>query len=33
MFKEIGVTQIKENAVDLFKNRWALITAGKSDDF
>lgn len=33
MFKEVGVTQIKENAVDLFKNRWALITAGKSDDF
>lgn len=31
MFKEIEFTQIDENAVDLFKNRWALVTAGTAE--
>lgn len=30
MFKEISCCEIKENFVDLFKNRWALVTAGDS---
>ena len=28
MFKEIEFTEVKENVVDLLKNRWALVTAG-----
>lgn len=31
MFKEIDITQLNKNAVDLFKNRWALVTAGDKD--
>ncbi len=31
MFKEIRITDIKENAVDLLKNQWALVTAGNSE--
>lgn len=32
MFKEIDVTQIG-NAVDLFNNRWALVTAGNNEAY
>lgn len=32
MFKEIDVTQIG-NAVDLFNNRWALVTAGSNEAY
>ncbi len=28
MFKEISITEIKENLVDLIKNEWMLISAG-----
>ncbi len=28
MFKEVSFTDVKENAVDLLKNRWGLVTAG-----
>ncbi len=31
MFKEIKITDIKENAVDLLKNQWALVTAGNKE--
>lgn len=31
MFKEIGFTDVNENAVDLFKNRWGLVTAGDKE--
>lgn len=31
MFKEIDITHLNENVVDLFKNRWALVTAGDKD--
>ena len=33
MFKESEFTQIGDNAVDLFKNRWALVTAGTDEKF
>ncbi len=33
MFKEVEFTQVGENAVDLFKNRWALVTAGDGEKF
>lgn len=33
MFKEVEFTQVSENAVDLFKNRWALVTAGDGEKF
>ncbi len=33
MFKEVEFTQVGENAVDLFKNRWALVTAGDGERF
>lgn len=33
MFKEVEFTQVGENAVDLFKNRWALVTAGDGKKF
>lgn len=32
MFKEIQITEIKDNVFDLFKNKWALITAGNADN-
>ncbi|MDE6155197.1 MAG: flavin reductase [Eubacterium sp.] len=28
MFKEVEFTQVKDNVVNLLKNRWALVTAG-----
>lgn len=31
MFKEIKITEIKSNVCDLFKNKWALVTAGNAD--
>lgn len=31
MFKEIDITHLNKNVVDLFKNRWALVTAGDKD--
>lgn len=33
MFREIKLTDVKENFVDLFKNRWALVTAGDAAKF
>lgn len=33
MFKEVEFTQISDNAVDLFKNKWGLVTAGTEDKF
>lgn len=33
MFREIEFTQIKDNFVDLLKNRFALVTAGNSEKF
>lgn len=33
MFKEIEFTEVKENVVDLLKNRWALVTAGDSNGY
>ena len=31
MFKETELTEIKENAVDLIKNQWGLVTAGNEN--
>lgn len=31
MFKEVSFTQVKDNVVDLLKNRWGLVTAGDSN--
>lgn len=31
--REISFTDVKENVVDLLKNRWALVTAGNKDGF
>lgn len=28
MFKEVEFTEVKDNVVDLLKNRWGLVTAG-----
>ena len=33
MFREIEFTQVKDNVVDLLKNRWGLVTAGTQDGF
>lgn len=33
MFKEIQTTEIKENIFDLFKNKWALVTAGTTGGY
>lgn len=33
MLKEVNFTDVKENVVDLLKNRWALVTAGNSEAF
>ncbi|MCH5321608.1 MAG: flavin reductase family protein, partial [Eubacterium sp.] len=33
MFKEIEFTQVKDNVVDLLKNRWGLVTAGDKNGF
>ncbi|MCR5207800.1 MAG: flavin reductase [Eubacterium sp.] len=33
MFKEIKITDLKENTVDPIKNQWALVTAGDKDSF
>lgn len=33
MFKEIKLTDVKENFVDLFKNRWGLVAAGNENGF
>lgn len=33
MFKEVELAQISDNAVDLFKNKWGLVTAGTEDKF
>lgn len=33
MFREIKITDVKDNFVDLFKNRFALVTAGNKDKF
>lgn len=33
MFKEIEFVSIKENVVDLLKNRWALVTAGDTNGY
>ena len=33
MFNEIQFTDIKENAVDLLKNQWGLVTAGTEEEF
>ena len=33
MFKEIKATEIKDNAVDLIRNQWGIITAGNKDSF
>lgn len=33
MFKEIDITELNENAVDLLKNQWALITAGDENGY
>lgn len=31
MFKEIEITDVKENVVDLLANRWGLVTAGDGE--
>lgn len=33
MFKEIAFSQVKENVVDLLKNRWGLVSAGSSEGY
>lgn len=33
MFKEIEFTDVKENVVDLLKNRWGLVTAGNESGY
>ncbi len=33
MFKETDFTAVKENVVDLLKNRWALVTAGDAKGY
>ncbi|MCM1114345.1 MAG: flavin reductase [Clostridium sp.] len=33
MFREIGMTELSCNTVDLFKNRWGLVTAGTEKGF
>lgn len=33
MFEEIEFTQVRDNAVDLLKNQWGLVTAGTQDAF
>lgn len=33
MFNEVDITQIKESAVELFNNRWALVTAGDGEKY
>jgi flavin reductase (DIM6/NTAB) family NADH-FMN oxidoreductase RutF len=33
MFKVIDIDSLKESAVDLFNNQWALVTAGSRDKF
>lgn len=33
MFKEIDITELNCNAVDLFNNKWALVTAGDSSAY
>ncbi|MCH5315131.1 MAG: flavin reductase [Eubacterium sp.] len=33
MFKEIKLTDVKENVVDLLKNRWGLVTAGNENGY
>ncbi|MGN1202163.1 MAG: flavin reductase, partial [Eubacterium sp.] len=33
MFKEVEFTQVKDNVVDLLKNRWGLVTAGDSNGY
>lgn len=33
MFEQIEFTDVKDNVVDLLKNRWGLVTAGTQDSF
>ena len=33
MFKEVAFCDVKENVVDLLKNQWGLVTAGKEDGY
>ncbi|MCM1285184.1 MAG: flavin reductase [Acetobacter sp.] len=33
MFKEIEFADVKDNVIDLLKNRWGLVTAGNADSF
>lgn len=33
MFNEIKLTDVKENVVDLLKNRWGLVTAGDENGY
>lgn len=33
MFKEIQFTDVKENVIDLLKNRWGLVTAGNENGY
>ena len=33
MFKEVEFTQVKDNVVDLLKNRWGLVTAGDKNGY
>lgn len=33
MFKEMQFTDVKENVVDLLKNRWGLVTAGTAENY
>ncbi|MGN0535643.1 MAG: flavin reductase [Eubacterium sp.] len=33
MFKEIELTEVKDNFVSLFKNNWALVTSGDEEKF
>lgn len=33
MFKEVKITDVKENSVELISQRWGLVTAGDSDGY
>lgn len=33
MFKEVEFTDVKDNVVDLLKNRWALVAAGDKESY
>ena len=33
MYKEINIRELKDNFVKMISNDWALLSAGKKDDF